>query len=146
MRLVEQHAFDPAGAYHPVNFLADVRGGIWSELGGSGAVQIDAYRRNLQRAYVDTLAARVNGRTAAVDDARALFRAELSTLDRDINGALGRTNDPMTRAHLEDIRMVLARALDPTVRDAPASGPAGFDAIESLIEEVGCWPDYAIRN
>ena len=55
-RLVEQEAIDGAAAYRPLDFLADVRKGIWSEVYGTAPVKIDAYRRNLQRAYVETLA------------------------------------------------------------------------------------------
>ena len=61
-RLVEQEAIDGAAAYRPLDFLADVRKGIWSEVYGTAPVRIDAYRRNLQRAYVETLADRINGR------------------------------------------------------------------------------------
>ena len=62
-RLVEQESIDGAAAYRPLDFLADVRKGIWSEAYGTAPVKIDAYRRNLQRAYVETLADRINGRT-----------------------------------------------------------------------------------
>jgi hypothetical protein len=148
MRLVEHEAFDPSGSYNPVDFLNDVREGIWSELAGSGRVRIDAYRRNLQRAYVETLALRVNGRAAAADDARALFRAELSTLDVELGRAQPRADDGMTRAHLDDIRMVIARALDPAIREAPAA-PAGALSPFGIDPDTGdeiCWPDYAVRN
>ncbi len=80
-RLVEQEALDGAAAYRPLDFLADVRKGIWSEVYNGSSVKVDAYRRNLQRAYVEMLADRVNGRTAGVDDVRAFFRGELKTLD-----------------------------------------------------------------
>ena len=64
---------------------------------GTGPVKIDAYRRNLQRTYVETLGNRINGRQAAVDDARAFFRGELKTLDTDLRAAaaameLGKSN------------------------------------------------------
>ena len=38
-RLVEQETIDGAAAYRPVDFLADVRKGIWSEVYGDGAGQ-----------------------------------------------------------------------------------------------------------
>ena len=73
----------------PLDFLADVRKGVWSEVYGGAPAKVDAYRRNLQRAYVETLADRINGRTAAVDDARAFFRGELKTLDADLRSGAG---------------------------------------------------------
>ena len=92
-------------------------------------MKIDAYRRNLQRAYVETLAERINGRQAAADDARAFFRGELKTLDRDLQTALARATDRATRLHIEDVRTQVARALDPAVRETGPAGPArAFDA------------------
>src|SRR3972149_5772432 len=87
VRLVEQEALDGSGAYQPTDFLADVRQGVWAEITGRGSIRIDAYRRNLQRAYLDTVTRRVNGRQAGVDEARALFRAELKALDTEVRGA-----------------------------------------------------------
>ena len=149
-RLVEQESIDGAAAYRPLDFLADVRKGIWSEAYGTTAVKIDAYRRNLQRAYVETLADRINGRTAAVDDARAFFRGELRTLDTDLRSAAVRTTDRATRLHLEDVRMQIARALDPAVQE---SGPAGANRgvadlsdLDVSVDPIACWVDYAIRG
>ena len=150
-RLVEQETMDGAAAYRPVDFLADVRKGIWSEVYGTSPVKVDAYRRNLQRAYVETLADRINGRQAAADDARAFFRGELKTLDLDLRTALTRTADRATRLHLDDVRMQIARALDPAVQEtAPAAGARttadGVDELDVSVDPVSCWVDYAIRR
>ena len=51
-RLVEQEAIDSATAYRPTEFFADLRRAIWREL-DAASVQIDPYRRNLQRAYLE---------------------------------------------------------------------------------------------
>ena len=59
-RLVEQAALDGSAAYRPVQFLADLRRGIWSEL-ATPARPIDPYRRNTQRVYLDTIDNRLNG-------------------------------------------------------------------------------------
>jgi hypothetical protein len=67
-RLVEQDALDGTAAYAPLDFLGHVRRGVWTEIYGSAAPKIDAYRRNLQRAYVETLSSRVNGSQAQSDD------------------------------------------------------------------------------
>jgi hypothetical protein len=60
----------------------------------AGPPQIDAYRRNLQRAYVETLAERVNGAQAAVNDSRAFFRGELKTLGSDLQTAFESNDRP----------------------------------------------------
>ncbi len=148
-RLVEQEAIDGATAYRPAAFLADVRHGVFGELYDPGAVTVDAYRRNLQRAYIETLSDRVNGRQAAADDARAFFRGELKTLDAEIVRAQSRASDRETRLHLDDVRTQIARALDPSVQ-APAAAPAARsttldDLFDVTIAPDSCWPDYAIK-
>jgi hypothetical protein len=148
LRLVEQEAIDGPSAYAPLDFLADVRKGVWSEIYLGGAV--DAYRRNLQRAYVETLSNRINGAQAQSDDARAFFRGELRTLDRDLEQALNRQQDRATSLHIADVRMQIARALDPSIQ-APAAGAAGrvgTDFIGDLFDVTAnpesCWLDYAV--
>ena len=149
-RMVEEETLGGTAAYRPVDFLADVRKGIWSEAYGAGPVKIDAYRRNLQRAYVETLADRINGRQAAVDDARAFFRGELKTLDVDLRMASSRTADRTTRLHIDDVRTQIARALDPAVQESAGSGPAARTSVDGAdydptIDPVSCWVDYGIR-
>jgi hypothetical protein len=150
-RLVEQEAIDGARAYAPTQFLADLRRGIWSEAYGDGAVSVDAYRRNLQRAYVETLADRVNGRLAASDDARAFFRGELRTLDGDLRAALARAANRATRLHIEDVRTQIARALDPAVQAsaAPVAGAprtSVADPFDVTAEPESCWTDFSIER
>ena len=151
-RLVEQETLDGDAAYKAIDFLADVRKGVWSEVYGDGPAVVDAYRRNLQRAYVETLADRVNGRTAAVDDARAFFRGELKTLDGDLKAALAKTSDRATKLHIEDVQTQIARALDPSVQAAPGAAGAARpgtdlgDEFDVTVDPVSCWIDYAIRG
>jgi hypothetical protein len=153
-RLVEQEAMDGAASYRPADFLADVRRGIWREI-EAGPVRIDAYRRNLQRDYVDILAGKLNGRTPVTDDYRGLIRAELRDLSAAIGLASARATDRETRAHLADARDQIAKALDPKFAPpAPATTtffPFGFDEERNPnsfenFSFADCWPDYAIRR
>ena len=144
-RLVEQEALDGPLAYRAVDFLADVRSGIWAELAGR-RVTIDPYRRNLQRSYLDVLSDKLNGATPASDDTRAFVRGELAALKSSISSAVGRSADRPTRLHLEDALDQIAKILDPKFFRAPtpitAIGiPITFDQIDGEI----CFPDYAIR-
>jgi Met-zincin/Domain of unknown function (DUF5117)/Domain of unknown function (DUF5118) len=150
-RLVEQEALDGDAAYHATDFLADVRKGVWSEVYGDGPVLVDAYRRNLHRAYVETLGDRVNGRAATADDARAFFRGELKTLDADLKTALARTTDRATKLHLEDIQTQIAHALDPAIQNAAGAAGAArpgtaFDEFDVSLAPESCWLDYSIRR
>jgi len=150
-RLIEQEAIDGEKAYRPVDFLADVRKGIWSEANGAGVVKIDAYRRNLQRGYLDLMNERLNGRLAVTDDQRPFIRGELRALNADVSRALARATDRATRMHLEDVKDQIAKILDPKLAPpAPSNTGVIFrlgisDPDESNTDLLNCWPDYGIR-
>jgi len=159
-RLVEQESIDGNVAYRPIDFLADVRKGIWREL-EDRAIRIDSYRRNLQRGYLELLDERLNGRGPVRDDARPFLRGELQALDATIRATLARAADRATRLHLEDARVQIARVLDPKIpRPAAPAGPqlvVAFPSADSRFTEEdplrvlvgpgtsGCWPDYLLR-
>ena len=107
--------------YTPAEMLADVRGGVWSEL-DANVVEIDLYRRNLQRAYIDTLASQVKSEDASTD-LPALCRAELETLQTMIEGKVD-SSDDLTRAHLNQVLAMISKALDPKVVEATAAATA----------------------
>jgi hypothetical protein len=165
-RLIEQSATDGAAAYSPVQFLADVRNGIWSEL--KNPAPIDAYRRNTQRIYLDTIDNRLNGNTEPSPEVRALLKGELRTLRSQLVAAIPAATDRATRLHLEDSRDSIDETLDPRAmrtRTAPAAaagggGGRGFSDAPRILDystrfdyendpflqrPVSCWPDYVIR-
>jgi hypothetical protein len=142
-RLVEQEAIDGAKAYRPSEFLADVRKGIFSEMYAT-SVKVDAYRRNLQRAYLDLMATRLNGAQRASDDQRPMFRGELKTISADAAVALMRTTDRDTRLHLEDLRDQIAKILDPKFQLVNPTPAIAIALPVSGREGTFCWTDYAI--
>jgi len=123
-RMVEQTALDGAIAYPPIEFLGDLRKGVWSEL-GKPAAPISIYRRNLHRAYLDTIDNRLNGTPAPSDEVRALLRGELRALDADIKKALPLVTDEVSRRHLADARDQIAQTLDPRAMRTRTPDPAG---------------------
>lgn len=142
-RLVEQVALE-ATAYSPAEFFADVRMGVFSEV-YAAKPQIDVFRRNTQRVYLDLLGEKLNGRAAANDDARSLVRAELRSLNVDVTKAMATVTDRATRAHLEDVKDQIAKMLDPKFApQAPAAATAG--GRPGVDEDLDCWPDYGIYN
>ena len=158
-RLVEQRAIDGVVAYAPTDFLADVRRGLWRELADPD-VRIDAYRRNLQRTYLDLIDDRLNGRSPAEDDARPFLRGELRALSSSIAAVLARVSDRATSLHLVDVQDQIARTLDPPARASASSGGGAsrafddFDLVGALVDPwseglardgESCWTDYAIR-
>ena len=142
-RLVEQEAVDGASAYKASEFFTDVRRAIWSEIDAT-AVQVDPYRRNLQRAYLDVMNDKINGRQASASESRSLARNELRTLDGAARTALMRTTDRTTRAHLQDVRDQIARILDPKFA-APTAPTVVLPIVTGVDGDTGCWLDYAIR-
>jgi hypothetical protein len=112
-RLVEQAAIDPNG-YTPLQFLTDLRRGIWKEL-ARPAAPIGLYRRNVQRVFLDTIDDRINGSQAPSDEVRALLRGELRVVDQQVAAALPRVTDTATRRHLQDVRETISAVLDPRV-------------------------------
>ena len=157
-RLVEQEAIDGNAAYSATDFLADLRAGLWAELDAPD-VRIDAWRRNVQRVYLDLIDARLNGRQAAGGDARPFLRGELRALDRTIGAALARVSDRATALHLEDVRDTIARTLNPPAPTAPSTGSRALQGFDLGLaedpfdrwhgspthESTDCWPDYAVR-
>ncbi len=153
-RLIEQEEID-RGTYRAVDLLSDVRKGVWSELNGTGSLRIDAFRRNLQRTYLDLMNEKLNGRTPVTDDQRPFVRGELKALNADLARTLPRATDRAIRMHLEDARDQIARILDPKFAPpAPAASGAGGFSGRSIEEELGhdhssslfCWPETAVRN
>lgn len=124
-RLIEFEALAarPADAYTLADLMSDLREGIWGEL-TQPRVSVNVYRRNLQRAFLAAVDARLNPSEAALarannpapnpahSDVRAGMRAALQDLDQLVQQALPRAADPMTRIHLRDIRTEVTRILD----------------------------------
>jgi len=164
-RLVEQEALDGTPVYTPVEFLADIRVGVWKELTDS-QTRIDPYRRNLQRAYLDLVNAKLNGNAASLPaglppelvvqlsasgDEKPLYRAELRSLNASIAAAIAKTADQQTRAHLESARDQIAKILDPKFAQSAGNGGGaviriGFDPLWGIPGPTDlCWPDYVVR-
>ncbi len=142
-RLVEQAALDTK-AYSPAEFFTDVRKGVFSEI-YAAKPQIDTFRRNTQRVYLDQIGERLNGRTPANDDARSLLRSELRMLNADVTKAMATVTDRASRAHLEDVKDQIAKILDPKfVPPAPAANAPQGGGRPGTDED--CWPDYGIYN
>jgi len=110
-RMAENADRTEGGPYVPADLVRDLRLGVCSELERSPR-QIDLYRRNLQRAFVELLSTHAN-RTDPTSDLPAAARAELKLLLDLIKKSVAQTNDPVTRAHLEDLAARIDRALDP---------------------------------
>ena len=160
-RLVEQSALDGTAAYNPAEFLADVRGGVWTELNSPTPV-IDAYRRNLQRAFLDIANSKLNANPQAAPqglpagfaamfitsgDERAFYRAELREIRSAAEAALAKTSDRTTRIHLEAVRDQIDKIMDPEEQGRATAMADEFRdrMLELYFNPTSCWPDYVIK-
>jgi hypothetical protein len=108
--------------------LDDLRRGLWSELFTARPV-IDAYRRDLQMDYLNSIDAKINpperpaGPTPAFtfgtppaplsDDAKSQLRGELVTLRGEVQRAIPRAGDRSTQLHLQGSLYRIGAILDP---------------------------------
>jgi len=162
-RVIEQNALDGTSSYQASEFLADVRKGVWGEL-DQPSVVIDAYRRNLQRAYLDIANNKLNAAPQAAPqglppgfaalfvtsgDEKGFYRAELRTLQAEIGKAMAHTADRATRVHLEAVLDQISKILNPDKDGVDrATGGANRQAMELLelyYNPTSCWPDYEIK-
>ena len=146
-RLVEQNSLDDS-TYGPDDFLSDLRQGIWSELSADD-VETDAFRRNLQRLYLDLVDTRINGNNSAFNDMRALLGDQLRRLSSEVQSSLRNVDDVETRAHLQDVQNQIAAILDPGIETAGSdAGPNGFDSSLDPFNpyvDSGHWVDFGIE-
>ncbi|NSL90056.1 zinc-dependent metalloprotease [Chitinophaga sp. Mgbs1] len=107
-------------AYQPLELLNDLKKSIFSEIVTHQPV--DAYRRNLQREYVDNLIRLITPPAApsmmgggapdpSRSDAAGIGRAQLISLRTELRTAA--SADAMTRNHIQDLIARISKALDP---------------------------------
>jgi len=126
-RVIDNSVKNGANSYPMDELFSDLRNGIWSEL-KTGA-NLDTYRRNLQRAYIERMSYLLNENETPVSpqfaafagpqidvsqsDIRPMARQELKLLAGQVRSALPKYSSPVLKAHLDDILARIAEALDP---------------------------------
>lgn len=106
-RMVANEEVNGQEAFSVVELMDDLRKGIFEELYASK--KVDAYRRNLQRSYVDLATAYVQqlksneNDDVLKSDIVSLMRGEMEQLRKDINLRKTRSNDTLTRYHWVDL-------------------------------------------
>ena len=123
LRLLETSSVDKAN-YSVDELMIDLGNGIFSEL-KTGA-PIDIYRRNLQKLFVNKLAAllkpetvsiRAGGTTRRVNldetDLPSVARGQLNSLRNAMRLALVKTTDRLSKFHLQDLVSRIDKAFNP---------------------------------
>ena len=119
-RLIDHHTINEEN-YSALSMLQDLRKGVWSEVNSTKNVEV--YRRNLQRAYVERMAYLMTetlnrDRSAQYfnvnqSDIRALVRGELNVLKKQVSSAANRQVDTETKYHYRDIVERVDAVLNP---------------------------------
>jgi hypothetical protein len=110
-RLAEIEQTSTNVIYSPAKLFTDLRDGLFRELSATPP-DIDLYRRNLQRSYIDMLSGNLKG-PAANSDLPAYSRAELEAIRDLIKKTELSGTKPVVRLHLKDLTARITRALDP---------------------------------
>lgn len=128
MRMIENETLNGLNSYSLISMINDLQSGIWGEL--NTGKNIDTYRRNLQRAYVDRLgylmtakdikpsdrkSSYVKTTTVTVNesDIVAVVRGELNHVKAAAQRAALTTTNTNTKYHLQDIAKRVDGFLDP---------------------------------
>ncbi len=104
-RMVSNEQVNGGDAYSVIEMMNDLRSGVFSEL--YSGQKADAYRRNLQRSYIDAASGYVqklkDEDAIKKSDIIAVMRGEMERLKRDLNQRKNNVNDPLTRYHWSDL-------------------------------------------
>ncbi|WP_460218884.1 zinc-dependent metalloprotease [Psychroserpens sp. MEBiC05023] len=119
-RLIDHQAINQEN-YNALSMLRDLRKGIWSEV--NITKNVDVYRRNLQRAYIDRMEYLMTEDldprrsrqyyNVSQSDVRALVRGELNILKRQVAAAGNRGVNTVTKYHYRDCVKRIEQILDP---------------------------------
>jgi hypothetical protein len=117
-RMCELEQSQTKPGYPPAKLFLDLRNGLFRELGVK-PLDIDLYRRNLQRYYIDMLAGDIKT-PAANSDLPAFAREELESIRDLIRKTDAAGAKPVVQAHLKDLTARITKSLD---LRAAAEGP-----------------------
>ncbi|WP_029902991.1 zinc-dependent metalloprotease [Prevotella sp. 10(H)] len=116
-KMLRDEAFNGNSAYTALNMFSDLKKSIWSEL--TNGKQIDIYRRNLQKNYVNALINIIDPKNnnpqmgARASDATGIARTQLMDLRQSIRSAANSASG-LKRSHLQDLLAQIEIALDTT--------------------------------
>jgi hypothetical protein len=134
-RMFDIEAQQGASAYSVEKLVSDITSGVWSEL-GTAHPKVDIYRRNIQRSYLDTMAAKTN----VNNDLKLYVKDNLRALAKRIDAALPKSTDRLTAMHLKDSRSEIEKILLGK-RAAPAPSSFDFASMFGLKDRDLCHVD-----
>ena len=126
-RMIENEALNGSSAYTLQEMMNDLKNGIWFELKNNG--NIDVYRRNLQRTYINRLAYIMKNEQPTrqgsfwsnyitpikvdVSDIRSVTVGMLLNLKKELSKSIKKYSDPNMKNHLTYCIGLINNALNP---------------------------------
>lgn len=104
---LEASGFD---TYPLVDLITDLKKGVFEEMYNEDT-DINIFRRNLQRTFVEQLIVLIAEKTAAKNDLQAVARGTLKSLRKDLQEALDNLDDGMVKYHFADLEEMIELAL-----------------------------------
>ncbi|WP_439881999.1 zinc-dependent metalloprotease [Pontibacter sp. MBLB2868] len=106
--------------YNALDMVSQLQRGIWSEV--YNGKNIDIYRRNLQKAYLDRMDSLLNEAPKSSrfgtpvelsqSDIRSIARGELVKLEKQLKAARSQKTDQLTKYHIEDALVRIKKILE----------------------------------
>ena len=121
-RMIENEATNGAQAYTTADLTEQVRWNVWKEL-TTPSVKVDAYRRGLQRSYVNQMISMLASSDA---ESRGLAVTELKNAQSTIKVAMTKAYDTNTKSHLEDLSSLITLGLTFPAQAVAQVGPIRF--------------------
>ena len=97
--------------YRILDMMRDLRSGIFSEL--NYIKNVDLFRRNLQKSYIDRLGMLLNADETKNSDISSITRGELQALNFQLTIAKNRKVNRMTKYHYSDCLARVKEILNP---------------------------------
>ena len=109
-RMIDIEVLHPE-TYSILSMMRDLRTGIFLE--ANYTRNVDVFRRNLQKAYIERLETLLNSKETKHADINSIIRGELQALDFQLTIAKGRNVNRMTRYHYRDCLAQIKQILNP---------------------------------
>ncbi|MFC4269846.1 zinc-dependent metalloprotease [Polaribacter marinivivus] len=109
-RMIDASVIEP-NSYEVIDMVRDLRNGIFSE--ANYTRNVDVFRRNLQKAFIDRMASIMNSKSPKHSDINSFVRGELESLNFQLTIAKNRRVNRMTKYHYRDCLAKIKQILDP---------------------------------
>ncbi len=139
-RMMENEALNGKQAYAMSQLFDDTRKAIFRELYKGQAV--GPYRRNLQRAYIGQMGKLIqaDGEDADYSDVKAMARATLAELEKQIKARKADKADAMANAHFAGLAARIDLIQEGKMPERSASAGSNGGGLQEE-ENSGCWHD-----